>query len=74
MSSFNLPQRQAPRSFLTVISGALIVIVAALIVTELIGEVEGKAPGLRKSDARPSVLKDVGYVVPRTAGHKIERF
>lgn len=73
MSSFNLPKRQ-PRPFLAAVSGAVIVLVTALLVTELIDEDGGKAPGLRKSDARPSVLKDVGYVVPRTTGHKIERF
>ena len=71
------PQKKAsqrPNTFLTAIGGLMIVLVTAAVVSSLIGDEANAAPGLRKSTARPSVLKDAGYVRARTTGPGIERY
>ncbi len=65
---------KSPSAVVKVLGSVLIVLVTATIVSSLLENGPNEAPGLIKSTARPSVLKDAGYVVKRTTGPKIERY
>ena len=65
---------KGPSTLVTVLGSVLIVLVTALIVSSILEESPGTAPGLRKRTGRPSILQDAGAVVKRTSGPGIERF
>ena len=66
--------KPGPRPFLTIIASVLIVLVTAIVVSAILDDGGGEAPGLRTFSGRPSVLQNAGYVVNRTTGPKIERY